>query len=240
MKIKKILTLVILSGILVNYGCDTKEINNEDISTVKDIDGNVYHTVVIGTQTWMVENLKTTKFNSKEPITKITEWNDLEVGQYCNYNNDENIGNKYGRLYNYYAVHSGKLAPEGWHIPSKEEWQILKNYVNSNLGTSGSVAKALASTKDWSSSSKSGNVGFDLNSNNSSGFNAQPGGEFPGNYFSEISESCVLWSTSFDVYNSNNKDYYLPIIFKIEYSNSDVFIGQNEVGFFNSVRCIKD
>lgn len=91
--------------------------------TVTDIDGNVYKTVTIGTQCWMSENLKTTKYRNGNPIPNITDngaWAALTTGAYCWYNNDES-NNKvtYGALYNYYAVNDSRsIAPVGWHIPT--------------------------------------------------------------------------------------------------------------------------
>src|SRR5574344_55140 len=88
--------------------------------TVTDIDGNVYHTITIGTQTWMVENLKVSKYNDGTAIPNVTDataWAALTTGAYCDYNNDVANGTKYGHLYNWYAVNTGKLAPSGWHGP---------------------------------------------------------------------------------------------------------------------------
>src|SRR5665647_1584626 len=87
--------------------------------TVKDIDGNVYHTVKIGTQVWMVENLKTTKYNDGTSIPNIidgTTWSNLTTPGFCFYNNDAANKNIYGALYNWYTVNTGKLAPTGWHV----------------------------------------------------------------------------------------------------------------------------
>ena len=96
---------------------------------VTDVDGNSYNTVVIGTQTWMAENLKTTRLNDGTSIplvTSSTTWGTLSTPAYCWYNNDE-ATNKvtYGALYNWYTAKSGKLCPSGWHIPSDDEWTTL-------------------------------------------------------------------------------------------------------------------
>jgi len=101
-------------------------------TTVTDIDGNVYKVVRIGGQTWMVENVKTTKFNDGEPIPNVTgssEWCSLVTPGYCWYNNNASNRNTLGGLYNWYAVSTGKLAPMGWHIPSEDEWRILISYL---------------------------------------------------------------------------------------------------------------
>jgi uncharacterized protein (TIGR02145 family) len=100
--------------------------------TVKDIDGNVYHSVTIGTQTWMVENLKTTKFRNGDPIPNITDaaiWATLSTGARCSYGNDENNAVTYGRLYNWYAANDSRnIAPNGWHVPTADEWGSLVGF----------------------------------------------------------------------------------------------------------------
>ena len=100
---------------------------------VVDIDGNVYHTVTIGTQVWMVENLKTTRYNDGTAIPLVTDgtaWAALTTPGYCWYNNDSaTYKNTYGALYNWYAVNTGKLAPTGWHVPTDSEWTVLTTYL---------------------------------------------------------------------------------------------------------------
>ena len=90
--------------------------------TVTDIDGNVYHTVKIGKQVWMAENLKTTRYQNGDSITLVADstfWGRLRQGAYCNYNNDEKNSIIYGRLYNYYAVEDYRnVCPEGWEVPA--------------------------------------------------------------------------------------------------------------------------
>ena len=107
-------------------GSYKKDSNNDpeqsQSETVKDIDGNVYHTVTIGTQIWMVENLKTTKYRNGDGIPNVTDntqWGNLTTWAYCNYNNDAANGTKYGKLYNWYAVNDSRnIAPTGWHVPT--------------------------------------------------------------------------------------------------------------------------
>ena len=155
-------------------------------ATVSDIDGNTYHTVTLGTQTWTSENLKTTKFNDGSSIPLVTstiDWGKPSPG-YCWYNNDSaDIKNTYGALYNWYAVFTGKLAPKGWHVPSAAEWDTLQNYLiahryNYDGTTTGNkIAKALAAKINWHTITiLSGQIGNDLSKNNQSGFSAQPGG----------------------------------------------------------------
>jgi len=230
----------LMMGVLVMLAtsCKKDDNNNTPDNTVKDIDGNVYQTVTIGTQVWMVENLKTTKYRNGDPIPNVTddtEWSNLTTGAQCNYNNDAAFGNKYGKLYNWYAVSDGRnIAPTGWHVPSDAEWTTLENYVAANLGTSGSVAKALASKTDWPSSTDAGAVGNDLSKNNTSGFSALPGG-----YRSMVGSFNVIgyygsWWTSTEDNASSAWDrylnYYFPGVYRSSYSKGSGF----------SVRCVRD
>ena len=95
-----------------------------------DIDGNIYKTVQIGTQTWMAENLRTTRYNDGSRIPNVNgsyTWVALNKGAYCWYKNDSaTFKYLYGALYNYYAVNAGNLCPTGWHVPTDEEWKKLE------------------------------------------------------------------------------------------------------------------
>lgn len=97
--------------------------------TVKDIEGNVYHTVTIGIQVWTTENLKTTKYNDGTSISLVTDnssWEGLNTPAFCWYDNDAKTNkDQYGALYNWFAVKTNKLCPIGWHIPIDMEWQNL-------------------------------------------------------------------------------------------------------------------
>ncbi len=118
------------------YGDELTFITPDDISgqtgTVSDIEGNIYETIGIGSQIWMAENLKTTKYNDGTEILQVIEddvWSRLDgppTPAFCWYNNDE-ASNKeiYGALYDWYAVNTGKLCPAGWHVPSFNEWAVL-------------------------------------------------------------------------------------------------------------------
>jgi hypothetical protein len=89
--------------------------------SLTDIDGNVYETVKKGAQTWMRENLITTRFNDGSAIQLVKDgalWAILKQPAYCWYDNDTTNKSKYGALYNWYAVETGKLCPMGWHVPS--------------------------------------------------------------------------------------------------------------------------
>ena len=101
------------------------------LPTITDIDGNIYHTITIGTQVWMVENLKTTRYNDSTSIPYVEDpdaWIGLiSPGYSWPEDYPANI-TPYGALYNWYAVNTGKLAPTGWHVPTDADWTTLINY----------------------------------------------------------------------------------------------------------------
>lgn len=104
-----------------------------------DIDTNHYAVVQIGSQLWMQENLKAIKYQDGSDIPNVTDsatWGNLTTGAYCNFHNLSEEGEKYGRLYNYYAVaDSRKICPAGWHVPSHSEWNILEKFLDSTVDT---------------------------------------------------------------------------------------------------------
>ena len=136
-------SITILGGLLIYLSSCYKAGVNADINpiinptnvpdTVTDIDGNAYHTVIIGTQVWMVENLRTTKYRNGDPISNITDsaqWNNLTTGAYCIYNNAPDINVDYGCLYNWNAVHDERnIAPSGWHVATDDDWTRLVDYL---------------------------------------------------------------------------------------------------------------
>src|SRR5690554_3004300 len=118
-----IIPILLLSLILFN-SCKSKQYNSnpdKTTGTVNDADGNVYKTVIIGNREWMAENLRTTKFNDGTEIPNVTSrsaWTNLSTPGYCWYENDrEKYAQPYGAMYNWYAVETGKLCPEGWKVP---------------------------------------------------------------------------------------------------------------------------
>jgi len=217
--------------------------DDDDSHTVKDIDGNVYHTVTIGTQVWIVENLNVTKYNDGTEIPHVfdnDEWRNLTTGAYCNYDNYKSNASIYGRLYNWYALNTGKLCPKGWHVPSSAEWYILKEYLTNNgygyEGSGDDIAKSLADTSGWRSSDKAGDVGNDQASNNSSGFSGLPGGNRePEGMYSFMHDSGYWWSISESEYNTSSA--YIRRLFFL----GDQFEGWSLPKKYGlSVRCIKD
>ena len=180
---EKVILSVVLSLVI--------ELVRVQAQTVSDIDGNVYNTVTIGTQVWMKENLKTTKYNDNTSIplvTDNTEWYALNTPGYCWYNNDAaTYKATYGALYRWYTVNTGKLCPLGWHVPTDEEWTILTTYLGGESLAGGKLKEQ--GTIHWLSP----NTG----ATNESGFTALPGGKrnIEGTY-TYISEYGFWWCST--------------------------------------------
>jgi uncharacterized protein (TIGR02145 family) len=143
-------------------------------NTVSDVDGNIYNTVNIGTQIWMKENLKTTKYNDGSSIPLVPDtWQGMTTPAYCWQNNDESTNKPiYGAIYNWYTVNTGKLCPTGWHVPSDAEWTILTDFLGGVSVAGGKLKEA--GTVHWTSP----NTG----ATNESGFTGLPGGSRTGEF----------------------------------------------------------
>lgn len=163
----------------------------DSTGTVKDIDDNVYKTVKIGNQWWMAENLKVTHYRNGDRIPKVTdntEWDLHSADAYCVYDNNKINADTYGYLYTWYAVNDKRnIAPEGWHVPTKYEWQILKDYLGGR-DIAGSKLKE-TDTTHWESPNEG--------ATNESGFTALPGGyrTYDG-YFRNIGRQVYFWSST--------------------------------------------
>ncbi len=176
-------SLYILNAlVLITMGC-TKD-NEPEMLT--DIDGNIYQTVTIGKQVWMVENLKTTRCNDGTSVPELS--NENEPGM-CWYNQNPVNKDVYGGLYNFNVVHTGKLCPEGWHIPSVDDWDTLFSYLSGRDTLE--IGDTTIITIDWSvvpgklKSTGTLEAGTGLwyapnSSLNSSNFSAVPGGNWAG------------------------------------------------------------
>lgn len=213
--------------------------------TVTDAQGNSYAIVKIGDQWWMAENLKVTKYNDGTAIPNVTDataWAALTTGAYCDYSNSTANGTKYGHLYNWYTVNTGKLAPAGWHVPTDAEWTTLENYLIANgynydaTTTDNKIAKALAAKTDWTTSTTTGAPGNTLSTNNSSGFSALPGGfRSDSGSFLYLGGTGVWWSAT-----EYGTDYawYRSLSYGGAYLDSGSLDSDLQDGF--SVRCVRD
>lgn len=206
------------------------------LGTVTDIDGNVYNTVTYGNQTWMVENLRTTKYRNGILINTSSP---LSENQWAYQNNESNVS-IYGRLYNYVAVkNNNQLAPDGWRIPSKADWETFINYLKINGFSSSAslnflVSESLATNTYWNTSTISGSASSLQSANNTSGFSAVPGGwRLSNGNFIGLGFFGWWWTTT--NYNTND-DYFF------ELRNDETYPKLRNItragGF--SVRCIKN
>ncbi len=133
--------LILLFGMFFNllYAQDEAGGNSSTaITTVTDIDNHTYRVIRINTQNWMAENLRTGHYNDGTPIPNVTGndgWYDMTEGAWASYKNASEHDNTYGRLYNWYAVSTGKLCPKGWHIPTESDWQVLAEYLVNHLNS---------------------------------------------------------------------------------------------------------
>ena len=192
---------------------------------VTDIDGNRYKSVIIGDQEWMAENLITTTYNDSIPITleeDNTTWSNLTTGAYCWWHNNEAA--HYGILYNWYTIETSILCPDGWHIPSDEEWTALEDYLTNN-GHEGTEGTALKATKWWA---------WGGNGTDDYGFTALPGGyRTPQGGFEAYEYQGYWWSST---EYSIGYAWYRNMYYDVSYKHKGYY--KKEGGF--SVRCIKD
>ncbi len=221
---KKIVLLFIIFFVLI--------LQNQ-AQTVTDIDGNVYNTVTIGTQTWMAENLKVTHYRNGDSIPYVTDslgWMNIlfDTGAYCYYNCDTNLRAVYGNIYNPYSIiDSRHLCPEGWHVPTEAEWQTLSDFLGGQYVAGGKIKEV--DTTHW----KSPNTG----ATNESGFTGLPGGCKSGWYMGmgDIGEWVTFASedTTFGIVTIYNSYAWFSIMMGTPWWPVNEYNG-------NSVRCICD
>jgi uncharacterized protein (TIGR02145 family) len=209
---------------LATGGCKNNAVTPQqpknDSDVVKDIDGNVYHTVKIGIQTWMVENLRVTHYQNGDPIPYSST--DITKGAYCNYNNDTTLAAVYGRLYNYAATSfSPNICPAGWHLPTDNEWTQLELDLGGDNIIGGDIKEA--GTTHW----KAPNTG----ATNNSRLNGLPAGHCDGGIFYELGEKAFFWASPLDTRSRG-----------LDYSRAQILTWINDGSAFQfvSVRCLKD
>jgi uncharacterized protein (TIGR02145 family) len=213
-------------------------------STVTDADSNVYSTVQVGSQCWMKENLKTTKYRNGTGITypgsNNTNWQSNTTGAYAWYNNDIGYKPTYGALYNWYAVNNpAGLCPTGWHVPTDPQWTALTDYVSSQTAyrcnsNYNYIAKSVAATTNWNTTTNTCAIGNNLAANNATGFTALPGGlRYTSGQFNDISYYGFGWSST---------EYSAPYAWvrEMTYTNASVNRGYGYKSYGFSVRCLRD
>lgn len=232
--------------ITTTYGEEKSFTTSEAIyGTVTDIDGNTYTTIEIGTQVWMMENLRTTTYRDGTPIPNVTddsEWAGLSSGAYCNYANDGANGYTYGRLYNGYAVDDSRnIAPEGWHVATGDEVSTLIHFVsgtNPIMNGTGARLKEVG-TDHWQSPNPY--------ADNSSAFTALPGGfrmVLPTTEFMFLGNRGIWWATGTWGGAGEKNYFYMRHDSHMFYGSQsgDVYPRTPTYNLGNgySVRCVKD
>jgi len=224
-KDKSSLILILAISTLFHAGCK-KDPKPPD--PVTDIEGNTYKTIKIGDQLWMSENLRTTRFNdgSDIPLTQDdNSWHNLTTAGYCWYNNDEaSYKAPYGALYNGYTVASGKLCPDGWHVPEIEEWRTLRNFLGDSAKAGGKLKEA--GTAHWLSPNKG--------ADNRTGFTSLPAGiRYSEGTFASVLSYSGIWSAT-EV--ANDEGWYAGLF----YAEATLTINHRNKKYGLSVRCLKD
>ncbi len=221
-----------------NNTTDTTKTSNQIIGklgpNITDVDGNSYKTVTIGAQTWMAENLKTSKYNDGTQIPNVTDytnWSQLTTGAWAYYNNDSANYAKFGKLYNWYAVNyetngNKNVCPTGWHVPTDAEWTVLVDYLGGS-NVAGGKMKQVDST-NW----KNPNT----DATNTSLFTGLPGGyRYSDGHYQFIGLYGNWWSSS-------ESKYPFSALSRILSYNNGIATSKNDDnkkdGF--SVRCLKD
>ncbi|MFC1553371.1 fibrobacter succinogenes major paralogous domain-containing protein [candidate division KSB1 bacterium] len=209
--------------------------------TVTDIDGNVYETIIIGNQEWMVTNLKVTKYRNGDAIPKVSatgysSWTRLSTDAYCK-NYSILAHPEYGHLYNWYAVDDSRgLAPAGWHVPTDDDWKELEMFLGMSQtdadgggyrGTDEGGKLKETGTSHWSNP----NTG----ASNGSGFTALPGGfrSYVNGYFGFPDRYAYFWSST----EASSSSAWFR---RLYYKNADVMRNSHDKREGCSVRCVRD
>lgn len=230
--LKKITLIVLMLFTLLSYSQGEQLFAD---GTASDQDGNTFEWINYGTQDWAIENAEVVTYRDGTAIPQVTspvEWLNISTGAWCYYDNDPSKR----KLYNWYAVagiHDNdettpnkEFAPEEWHVPSEAEWATLENYLIANGynydGTTegNKIGKAMASLTEWQNSSEQGAIGNNQSTNNSSGFNAIPGGyRFSSGDFVGDSEIDLFWSST-EIDSEDSRSLFLANTYSNLYSYS--------------------
>lgn len=224
--------MIRMFGILPIFMIYLVACNNDD-SGKSSRDGKIDKTVTIGDQTWMAENLNVEKFRNGDLIPEAktnSEWKAASrngTPAWCYYDYNPTYEEGYGKLYNWYAVNDPRgLAPEGWHVPSENDWKQLVQFLGHNYNSRvdfSEVGPKLKAGRDW----KKGKT------NNSSGFSALPGGRNWNGRFNYMKSAGHWWS-------STEANPTGAIAFKLSAFSSGFEMGADYKMNGKSVRCVKD
>ncbi|MFN6389168.1 MAG: FISUMP domain-containing protein, partial [Bacteroidota bacterium] len=234
------LYLQVISNQSAKHTCGADNVHNAELQYGSMIDqqGNTYKTIVIGTQEWMAENLKTSIYRNGDAIANVTgdvQWIGLTTGAWCYYNNDSQYDCPYGKLYNWYAVDDSRnVCPTGWHVPTDAEWTTLTSLLG-GLGVAGGKMKSTG-LQYWFSPNEA--------ATNESGFSGLPGGtrdslidlsESAISSFDHVGFSGSWWSST---KSSNTQSAWYRFLTYFGGNAYRSTFGQLQSGF--SVRCLRD
>lgn len=213
--------------------------------TVTDLDGNVYPTVTIGTQVWMAENLKVTHYANGDNIAYVradTDWYNLNTGALSYYSHDTLNRNVYGNLYNGFAVlDSRNVCPEGWHVPTDDEWVLLERTICSSATCTldfpyASLNSGWQGTDEGGKLKETGTLHWNspnTGATNSSGMTVLPGGyRYWDGLFYTIGDYTILWTATED--SSQVNMWFRGIL----NNRSDVYKGYGDKKNGMSIRCV--
>ncbi len=203
---------------------------------LSDVQGNLYNTVVIGTKLWMAENLRATSLNNNTPISEITDnaqWVSVNTPAYCWYNNDVSFKPTYGALYNWYSVNSGQLCPDGWHVPTDDEFNLMETTLGMAADQAGvwgwrgtDHGLKMKNTTGWEESG---------NGTNSSGFTALPGGyRFGLDGMFMLQSTITYWWTASE--HDADRGWYR----RLDSSSDQVYRASTSKKGGKYVRCVKN
>ena len=228
--------------------------------TVTDVDGNIYHTVQIGSWCWMKENLRTTRYANGNKIPQGSEPSTTKAYWYYPDNNPANK-ETYGLLYNWkaimgdyltsHAIPSGVqgICPDGWHIMSIQEFNDFKRHIDKKHECAGKHAKAFASTYGWKEHDgavtygypeKGCTPGYDQVTNNSTGFGALPAGYFFKSYSYGRSGECYDFGECAGYWTVSEQFRDTIHTCWLYYYRTGIIILHYEKSYGLSVRCVHD
>lgn len=206
---------------------------------IQDVDGNTYETVTIGHQVWMKQNLKTTRFNDGTTIPQLNQnslWAKTNASAYCWLDNDSSNKELFGAIYNGYAIEKADICPEGWHVPTDSDWQVLEmtlgmsESIVKKPGWRGGEANALAGKKElWVAGSFKEHPLV-----NSTGFTGLPAGNRIGENgsFGNSGSNAYWWSTT------QYDDYiWVRALF---YGSNHIIKEKYPKNYGFSIRCVMD
>ena len=240
MKTKILLPIALL--LIILSSCS----KGKSAGTIKDIDGNEYNTVTIGTQTWMSENLKTRHYQNGDLIeTTNPALKNISVEKepkyQWTYKGDDDNCKTYGLLYTWYAAtDSRNIAPKGWHVATDDDWSTLENYLISHgynfdeTSTENKIAKSLAATSLWNSCQVDGGIGCNTSKNNTSGFNAISSGiRYDDGTFNNMNLMSYFWTST----DSKSKSAYSR---DLSFSSYELSRRKTIKSWGLSIRCVKN